>query len=832
LNSGPQLAGNTATGVSPPFSTTPTLVSSPIATTESAARRWSAASGMWTGMGGLPITPSLMVYGSGSSGGSSGSFLNPHGISATGRFTVGQGYISTYNSSAGTTISANSFQWRGWVWDADGNGGAGVMRVLPSPFRTSSNTWRRRTCTAYAVSADGTVIAGAQEHNVSTGATSPDPDGSRPVVWTWNAGTNSYDMTYLPNGVNGSGFPYSISLSAGTMHMNSAGTIIVSRAVDNSGNAFIGKWVWNAGTSSWDPPINLGSNLTSQASWLPGSVLSCGVPPTLSPTGVSEDGSVVVGMATYSTCGSFMSGGFIWTAQDGIMYDWYDYLSALGTAGVAPGGFYGPIGDNGNTAAGLPRLGFPTGISADGQAVVGFQGGTQRIPGAVPWVVNLAGGTPCIGPTVTLNPSATVNFSACGTGVILNAGAMGTGPFSYQWYKNGQPLTNGTTPWGSNITGADDYQLRVNAPLTSDDQGTYYCVIAGPCGSPVTTTSSTVQLDPAFPQAPNDTCATAMAVGEGVFNFAPCGAYVNDPPFVTCAANTGNDVWFEYTPTFTGYARVQTCGSSFNTVLTAYAGCGGAEIACNDNYDVGAVSGCSSTRSRISRMFVQQGVPVLIRVGAVGSQFGTPTGQVEILAAPAAPVNDDCAGAITIDAGTTPFDLTEATSDFTPVTCQPAAGSVRDLWFRLVPGCDGLYRIDTCGSGITNPIITVFDQCGGTEIACNDNVGSGVSGCTSNQARVLNVPARAGSPVMIRVAISGTSVPSNLAGVLNVVKTGCLPDLNDDGNVDQDDVGYLINVVAGGDNPTGINADFNCDGNVDQDDVTAIINTIGGGGCP
>ncbi|MCE7972923.1 MAG: hypothetical protein DYG92_01170 [Leptolyngbya sp. PLA1] len=60
----------------------------------------------------------------------------------------------------------------------------------------------------------------------------------------------------------------------------------------------------------------------------------------------------------------------------------------------------------------------------------------------------------------------------------------------------------------------------------------------------------------------------------------------------------------------------------------------------------------------------------------------------------------------------------------------------------------------------------------------------------------------------------------------------CDPDLNQDGNVDQDDVLYLINVIGGGDNPTGIDPDFNLDGNADQDDVLALINAIGGGGCP
>jgi hypothetical protein len=60
----------------------------------------------------------------------------------------------------------------------------------------------------------------------------------------------------------------------------------------------------------------------------------------------------------------------------------------------------------------------------------------------------------------------------------------------------------------------------------------------------------------------------------------------------------------------------------------------------------------------------------------------------------------------------------------------------------------------------------------------------------------------------------------------------CDQDFNQDGNADQDDVAYLINVIGGGPNPTERDPDFNQDGNADQDDVAALINTVGGGGCP
>lgn len=60
----------------------------------------------------------------------------------------------------------------------------------------------------------------------------------------------------------------------------------------------------------------------------------------------------------------------------------------------------------------------------------------------------------------------------------------------------------------------------------------------------------------------------------------------------------------------------------------------------------------------------------------------------------------------------------------------------------------------------------------------------------------------------------------------------CDPDLNQDGNADATDVDYLINAIAGGQNPTGIDPDFNRDGNADASDIDALVNVVAGGGCP
>ena len=61
---------------------------------------------------------------------------------------------------------------------------------------------------------------------------------------------------------------------------------------------------------------------------------------------------------------------------------------------------------------------------------------------------------------------------------------------------------------------------------------------------------------------------------------------------------------------------------------------------------------------------------------------------------------------------------------------------------------------------------------------------------------------------------------------------GCEPDLNVDGNVDSADIAYLINLIAGGQNPTAADPDFNQDGNADQTDIDALVGVVAGEACP
>lgn len=821
-NTTPQYFGNTAAGVTPPFSTTPTLVPAAIATTEIRSAIFDADTSLFQNVAVLPVTPSLMVYGSGSSGSTSGTFISPHNASRNGRFVVGQAYISSYNNAAGATISSSTFQWRPYVFDSLANGGAGATIVLPTPFRSSSNTWRRRTGAAYGISDDGQVICGYQEHNSSTLA-SANPDGARPVVWRFNGGTNEYEMTFLPNGVDANGFFYTASATAGSMHMNAAGTMIVGRALDNTGAGFIGKWTWDAGTSTWTGPEFIGSGLVNPASWLPQSVTSCGVPPTISATGMSDDGSVIVGSAVYSTCGSFMSGGWIWSSETG-MVDWYDYLVSENVAGITEN--YGPIGDNGDPTRGLPKLGYPLSVSMDGNNIVGFQGGTQRIPFASSWILQMTGGTPCTGAAVTLNPNAVVNYSACTSSIILNVGGSGTLPLTYQWYKDGVPLADGVSPTGSNITGSGSAQLRINQPLSTSDVGTYHATIVGSCGSLVTSTNSVVQLDPAFPVATNDVCSTAQAVSMGTnvlgAGQSPCGAWVTenggftscDPTFVSKA-----DRWFVFTPSTTQAYRLETCGSTYDTVISIYENCNGAELACNNDYATGPSTSCSSNRSRIASYTMNENQPYYIRIAAPAAAFLSDSNlmNLSIMAAPAAAPNDDCATPAVANVGANNFSTIEATNSNT-VSCSTALS--RDVYFTFTAPITGRATFKTCPGTSYNTVLSVQDGCFGAELGCNDN--ANISGCSS-QSIVSNVRMLAGQTATIR--IGGSTTTQFGAGVLTV-DFFCAGDIDGDLDSDSDDITLFF---AGWDSGNAAVGDMDGDQDTDSDDVVIFFGSFDSG---
>ena len=89
--------------------------------------------------------------------------------------------------------------------------------------------------------------------------------------------------------------------------------------------------------------------------------------------------------------------------------------------------------------------------------------------------------------------------------------------------------------------------------------------------------------------------------------------------------------------------------------------------------------------------------------------------------------NDDCGFAIEAIEGTTASDNSGAGPDDDEASCQPDSNS--DVWFIYTASCDGLVFVNTLGSLLqpsNDPVLSVYDACGGNEIACDDDSGVGV----------------------------------------------------------------------------------------------------------
>ncbi|MDX2130736.1 MAG: S8 family serine peptidase [Planctomycetota bacterium] len=107
--------------------------------------------------------------------------------------------------------------------------------------------------------------------------------------------------------------------------------------------------------------------------------------------------------------------------------------------------------------------------------------------------------------------------------------------------------------------------------------------------------------------------------------------------------------------------------------------------------------------------------------------------------------------------------------------------------------------------------------------------------------RVGDLVANPGAAVRLRFiaddAASGSIVEAAVDDLVVSALTcenpgGCDPDFNADGNVDQDDIACLAQVVAGDPSCSSNDPDFNGDGNVDQDDVDVLSQVVSGQPCP
>ena len=120
-----------------------------------------------------------------------------------------------------------------------------------------------------------------------------------------------------------------------------------------------------------------------------------------------------------------------------------------------------------------------------------------------------------------------------------------------------------------------------------------------------------------FPVTPsNNSCSTPVVVtAGGTYTTATCAATTDGPATGTCGPSMTKDVWYRFTPASNGTLSLDTCGSSFDTMLAVYpsSACPSrAELACND--DAGGNGPCANTlRSFLSMNVTAESVEAVLQ---------------------------------------------------------------------------------------------------------------------------------------------------------------------------------------------------------------------------
>jgi hypothetical protein len=266
------------------------------------------------------------------------------------------------------------------------------------------------------------------------------------------------------------------------------------------------------------------------------------------------------------------------------------------------------------------------------------------------------------------------------------------------------------------------------------------------------------------PPAAGDTCSTAVAITAAAspVAFDTSAAGINNNAPTQCGGGGGNDIFYSYTAGVTGQTSLSFCGSSYDTVVQVLDACSGAVLACNDD--------SCGLQSEVA-FLTTAATSYIIQVDGFG--VGSGAGSFTITEVPAVvPSNDSCATATVAIAGSNPLNNTFATSDGLVASCAFGGGpDQNDVWFSYTPATSGFVQFDTLAStALDDTTLAIFDECGGTEIACNDDAGTGLL------SRVV-FEVTAGEDYFVRVASFDGSTTG--AGDLSITEGVLPPPAND-----------------------------------------------------
>lgn len=501
---------------------------------------------------------------------------------------------------------------------------------------------------------------------------------------------------------------------------------------------------------------------------------------------------------------------------------------------------------------------------------VAFNGRDGALGGGVYWVaVGRYSVTFTAGWTVTstytgTQRTTTLNFSIVPAGSPIPP--TGTGTAGPTFGEAGSSFTAtvqvlpGANPPSSGITVSLDATAVGGGVVALNDDGgnSFSAFITTDAGTPVAnyllpftindaegrSGGGTIPFNVIPPPPANDDCSTAEAVGPGATLFNNFSA-TNDG-LVTCRT-TNKDIWYQYTLSQDAEVRIDTCGTGFDTVLSIYDGCGGTEIACNDD-----ACGLQSAATVVAT----GGTTLYIRVAAYTAGAGG-DGILTITELEAPYVEPG-------DAGDTP-DTADRPAGSGPLAAIVGNfDSVGDADVYLVQICDsGGFSASTVGNTTQDTQLFLFNDQGVGVTFDDDAPGGGLQSTITSAfvpgngnyylavARYDNDPMDAGGqalwidtpfgierqpdgPGAANPWVDFDSVSTVTGGAYRITLTGvcfveggggCSGDLDGDNDRDISDLAIMLSQF--GSTGSGFSADLNNDGQVDISDLALMLSNFG-----
>jgi hypothetical protein len=254
---------------------------------------------------------------------------------------------------------------------------------------------------------------------------------------------------------------------------------------------------------------------------------------------------------------------------------------------------------------------------------------------------------------------------------------------------------------------------------------TYYIFVSGPTAADKGAFTLTITCS--SPAVANDDCDNAIALTPTATCSAPTAGNTTNGTanFAGCTGNADDDIWYKFTATATSHEILVTPTiATFDPVVELFSGI------CTD---LTSITCMNANGANVAENIVATGLTIgtvyYVRVFHFAVGAGGGTFNICVINPPAAPANNDCAGATTLTDNTscitTAGTTLGATASIGTTAC--SGSNAADVWYKFVAANSSATITVAAVSSSMDPVVQLYSgACGSlTALNCADATLSG-----------------------------------------------------------------------------------------------------------